>query len=56
MQGFWSDTNALPFLDCATPCTTQTCYDACVTQFSTAGSKYNAWVQCQQTSCASSCG
>lgn len=56
MQGFWSDPNAFPFLDCANPCTTQTCYDACVTQFSAAGSKYNSWVQCQTTNCSSSCG
>jgi hypothetical protein len=56
MKTFWSDANSSAFVGCVQPCTTQTCYDQCVTQFSTAASKYNAWVQCQTSSCGSACG
>jgi hypothetical protein len=55
MKTFWSDANAYPFLDCITPCTTQPCYDQCLSTFAAAGSKYNAWVQCQTTNCSTQC-
>jgi len=56
MKSFWSDANSYPFVDCVTPCTVQTCFDQCISQYPTAGGKYSAWVQCEQTSCSSSCG
>jgi hypothetical protein len=56
MQGFWSDANANAFLACANPCTTQACFDQCVSQYPSTGPKYAAWAQCQTSSCGSQCG
>lgn len=43
------------FVTCINPCTTQACFDTCVSSFPMAGAAYNAAVACQDKSCTKPC-
>jgi hypothetical protein len=43
------------FETCATPCTTDACFDACASQYPVAGAAYFAWTDCLYRSCQDAC-